>query len=110
MAAYPSTIMQGKESKKTPIEVNKFSVASDGTVRGRTEASTDSFDFEIRHEHITTAEKEAIISHYQGHKNNTFNFTFDEDGTVYVNAYKGRPNETWMGEGIWNVLSRMVGA
>ncbi len=109
MAAYP-TIGQGKSSKRVPISANKIDIASDGTLRARTDFSSNIYQFSIVHETITEAEKDSIESFYDTNASLNFTFTFDADLTVYECVFNNVPLSRWVGENVWLVTTTFTGA
>jgi hypothetical protein len=109
MANYP-VIPQSRDSSKKLYDVVKVSVASNGTVRAKTESTTDTFSFDIIHSMISTADKDAILAHHSTDKNGAFTFDYDGDGSSYSCVYLGRPVERWAGAGVWDMSVSMVGS
>ena len=109
MANYP-VIPQSRDSSKKLYDVVKVSVASNGSVRAKTESTVDTFSFDIIHSMISTSDKDSILAHHVTDKNNQFTFSYDGDGASYSCIYLGRPVERWAGAGVWDVSTAMVGS
>jgi len=109
MANYP-TVPQSRDSSKKLYDVVKVSVASNGTVRAKTESTADTFSFDIIHSMISTVDKDIILAHHNTDKNSVFTFDYNGDGDSYACIYLGRPVERWAGAGVWDVSTAMVGS
>ena len=107
MAAYPD-LPQVSGSKR---------VSNDGTVLDTSESGKPYLrqyftqirrHFEVFHD-VDGTDKDTILSHYDGDKENVFNFTFKGDGVVYTCRYIGVPNETPVaGVDRWRVHTRLI--
>lgn len=107
MADYPD-LPQVIGSKRLSNDGTVFDQAESGKPRLRQYFTQVRRTFSILHD-IDGTDKDAIISHYDGDKENVFNFTFKGDDVVYNCRYLGVPNESPVpGTDRWRVQTNLV--
>lgn len=92
-------------------------ISDDGTVMDRAESGKPRLrqyftlvrrQFVILHD-VDGTDKDTILAHYDGDKENVFNFTFKGDNVAYTVRYLGVPNETPIaGTDRWSVQTLLV--
>ena len=107
MAAYP-TLPQVIGSKRTSDDGTVRDTAESGKPRLRQYYTQVRYEFDIFHD-IDGTDKDTILAHYDGDKENVFDFTFKGDNVVYNCRYLGVPNETPVsGTDRWRVNSKLI--
>lgn len=107
MADYP-TLPQVMGSKRISNDGTVFDRAESGKPRLRQYFTQVRREFIVLHD-LDGVDKDTILSHYDGDKENVFNFTFKGDAVVYTVRYLGVPNETPVpGTDRWSVQTKLV--
>lgn len=107
MADYP-TLPQIVGSQKIDDDGTKVDYADSGKPRLRQYFTQVRTQFNILHD-IDGPDKDTIITHYDGDKENVFNFTFKGDSVTYSCRYMGVPQTTPVaGTDRWRVSTRLI--
>lgn len=96
MADFPSTLVQGRESREIWIDPVLVSRARGGGFKGRLLQSAKKRGFEVVLPRLTAAQKATLESFYDANRALTFNFAWnDAPSTVYVVAFATRDGLTF---------------
>lgn len=107
MADYPD-IPQIIGSTRTSDDGTVVDYAESGKPRLRQYYTQVRRQFIVMHD-IDGPDKDTILAHYDGDKENVFNFTFKGDNVVYTCRYMGVPNETPVpGVDRWKVTTNLI--
>jgi hypothetical protein len=85
MAAYP-TVSTSVESTRAPLDGLQADLADDGTPRARTLFSAITYDFDLVHKGLASADRDSILSHYASELGNTFSYVWP-DGSISHNCH-----------------------
>lgn len=89
----------------------EFDVDVSGNLRGRSLYEQDLYTISVKHNLISTAQKESIELFYTTNKTTFNSFTYDGDDTAY-NVYfakDGAPIYAWIAPNAWKVELKFVG-
>ncbi len=107
MADYP-TIPQVIGSTRNSEDGTIVDFAESGKPRLRQYYTQVRRDFIVMHD-VDGTDKDLVLAHYDGDKENVFNFTFKGDNVVYNVRYMGVPNEVPVaGVDRWRVTSKLI--
>jgi hypothetical protein len=107
LADYP-TLPQVLGTTRISDDGTQLDFAESGKPRLRQYFTQVRRQFTVLHD-VDGTDKDTILAHYDGDKENVFNFTFKGDGVTYSCRYAGVPNETPVaGTDRWRVQSQLV--
>lgn len=110
MAAYPVTPVARKESVREPVKTRLIEHNDVGRIWVRDPGVVQLYTFKVFHPFITTAQKDAILTHWAGDKGNVFDFVWVFDGVTYQCVYgeAGRPKEQAITPTRWHVWTELA--
>lgn len=109
MSNYP-IITIDNTSNLNPITDNEVMVGTNGEVRAASNNTVyDSYQFSIKHSHISTALKDSIMEHYENHRRLEFNYYCILDYKTYFCYYESEPNPRRISDDKWDVSTKLRG-
>ena len=106
MATYPNTSYD-LASRVTPRPSVETDTSDGGTIRGRSLYAAEVYDITLVHKYLTEAEADTLEAFYASNKGVSVDVTWR--GDTYNAIFKGKPDTTPEGGGLWTVTSRLDG-
>lgn len=106
MANYPTfaQVVGSTAAPKSGIRVDR---ATSGKARAQVFYTADLYDFVVKHL-LDETDRDSLLSHYSGDKENTFLFTWKGDDTAYTVLYTNKPQVKPIGNGYYECESRLA--
>jgi hypothetical protein len=106
--SYP-TLPQSYNSSRTPMTSTKVDIAINGMVRARSFYTATTYNIQVVHENVSSAEMQSVIDCYTSVISSTLSLTWDGDGDAYTVIFNAEPTVNPIPGGMWNVESKFVG-
>lgn len=103
MHDYPVTPTARKETMREPVSTRIVERNDVGRPWVRDTASVQLYEFKTHHPFITTAQKDAILAHWEANRTLVFGYAWPFDGLTYQVIYAKRPKEQAITPTRWHV-------
>lgn len=108
MNEYPEYPEYGQTTKSEESREDgiKFERASNGALRGRAMQTTDKLKLSLEHV-VTRAQADALMQFYRANRAMPVVVTWGGDGQTRAMMFMGPPRPSFLGNGLWRIVSSM---